>query len=59
MSREQKKLIRTSILEKRNSLTPQEIKDAEKQIINNLLKLTVNSKEKMYTYLFASTKQKK
>jgi 5-formyltetrahydrofolate cyclo-ligase len=36
---EQKKLIRTSILNKRNSLTQQEIKDAERLIVNNLLKL--------------------
>lgn len=39
MIREQKKLIRTSILEKRNSLTSQEIKDAERLIISNLMKL--------------------
>jgi 5-formyltetrahydrofolate cyclo-ligase len=39
LSRAQKKLIRTSILEKRNSLTPQEIKDAEKHIKDNLMKL--------------------
>jgi 5-formyltetrahydrofolate cyclo-ligase len=37
--RDQKKLIRTSILEKRNSLTPQQIKEAEQLIINNLMKL--------------------
>ncbi|MDF2590762.1 MAG: 5-formyltetrahydrofolate cyclo-ligase [Clostridia bacterium] len=39
MIAEQKKLIRTSILNKRNSLTQQEIKDAERLIVNNLLKL--------------------
>jgi len=37
--RDQKKLIRTSILEKRNSLTTREIKEAEQLIINNLMKL--------------------
>jgi 5-formyltetrahydrofolate cyclo-ligase len=37
--KDQKKLIRTSILEKRNSLTPQQIKEAEQLIINNLMKL--------------------
>ena len=39
MIRDQKKLIRTSILEKRNSLTTREIKEAEQLIINNLMKL--------------------
>jgi 5-formyltetrahydrofolate cyclo-ligase len=37
--RDQKKLIRASVLEKRNALSPQEIKEAEKQIINNLMSL--------------------
>jgi 5-formyltetrahydrofolate cyclo-ligase len=37
--RDQKKLIRTSILEKRNSLTLQEIKEAEQLIMNNLMSL--------------------
>lgn len=39
MIRDQKKLIRTSILEKRNSLTLQAIKEAEQLIIYNLMKL--------------------
>lgn len=39
MIRDQKKLIRTSILEKRNSLKTYEIKEAEQLIINNLMKL--------------------
>ena len=39
MTKEQKKLIRTSILEKRNSLSTEEIKKAELLIIDNLIKL--------------------
>lgn len=39
LSKEQKKLIRSAILEKRNALGPQEINEAEKLIINNLMKL--------------------
>lgn len=39
MSREQKKLLRNKILEKRNSLTAQQIKEAERLIFNNLLTL--------------------
>jgi len=39
MIKDQKKQIRESILANRNALTPQEIKDAEGLIINNLLQL--------------------
>lgn len=39
MIQDQKKLIRNSILEIRNSLTPDEIKEAEQLIIANLMKL--------------------
>lgn len=39
MIKDQKKQIRASILEMRNSLTSQEINAAEKQILNNLLTL--------------------
>lgn len=49
---DQKKLIRTSILEKRNSLTPQEIKEAEKLIINNLMELNQFIKsQNVFSYL--------
>lgn len=49
---DQKKFIRTSILEKRNSLTPQEINDAEKLINYNLMKLDqfIQSKN-IFSYL--------
>lgn len=52
MIKEQKKLIRTSILEKRNSLTAQEIKENELLILDNLMKLNqfVQSKN-VFCYL--------
>jgi 5-formyltetrahydrofolate cyclo-ligase len=50
--RDQKKLIRTSVLEKRNALSPQEIKVAEKQIINNLMSLKqFTASQNIFCYL--------
>jgi 5-formyltetrahydrofolate cyclo-ligase len=50
--KDQKKLVRTSILEKRNSLSPKEINEAEKQIINNLMKLDqFNQSQNVFCYL--------
>ncbi|OGO77579.1 MAG: 5-formyltetrahydrofolate cyclo-ligase [Clostridiales bacterium GWB2_37_7] len=52
MSKDQKKLIRTSVLKKRNSLTPAEINKAERQIMVNLMKLDqfINS-QNIFCYL--------
>lgn len=52
MSKEQKKLIRTSVLQRRNSLTNQEIKEAEKRILDNLMtqKQYINS-QNVFCYL--------
>lgn len=52
MIKEHKKQIRETILAKRDSLTPEEIKEAERLIINNLMKLEqyINS-QSIFCYL--------